>query len=397
MPMRPRLHALIAALASIIPATAGAIVGGTIPDATEKRFDCVCGFGSPGGVPWGAGTLIAPDKVLIAAHLVRATDEGARGEPGVRNFAVKFRRSPNEAVGSLADPSGFYSVDVARIDFITPLSNGAMSGPGWVDAAIVTLAQPVAHITPAELSFSLLPEYSDARSAGTAGPLRLTLAGWGNSQVNATDCNVTYGRGELRTYDVDAMYASESIVMWPSACATGMGPVMHDSGAGVFAHTCEGRVLLVGLVSTTMNGPTANTIKNAPRGWMLDDASSGVAKVDYTGDRELRNEDYLIFQDAYQDGLDYGVLCADVTDDGFVDAADMDEFLATADDLGVSFGEPACPCDVTGDGQVLQTDWFEYVNDFFGPRTLSDMNDDGVVNDQDFFDFVNCYFACPNE
>ncbi len=56
---------------------------------------------------------------------------------------------------------------------------------------------------------------------------------------------------------------------------------------------------------------------------------------------------------------------------------------------------PGCACDWNSDGFKNNTDFFDFVNDFFGgtgPQGQFDFNLDGFENNQDWFDFSNCFF-----
>jgi hypothetical protein len=54
-------------------------------------------------------------------------------------------------------------------------------------------------------------------------------------------------------------------------------------------------------------------------------------------------------------------------------------------------GEPACPCDVNGSGDLNSQDFFDFIGAFFGGN--ADFNGSGETNSQDFFDFLACFFA----
>ncbi len=59
---------------------------------------------------------------------------------------------------------------------------------------------------------------------------------------------------------------------------------------------------------------------------------------------------------------------------------------------------PSCACDWNNDGFLNNSDFFDWVNDFFsqsGPQGQFDFNEDGFQNEQDWFDFVNCFFTPP--
>ncbi len=61
--------------------------------------------------------------------------------------------------------------------------------------------------------------------------------------------------------------------------------------------------------------------------------------------------------------------------------------------------ESPCACDWNEDTFLNDTDFFDWVNDFFGgsgPQGQSDFNADGFENAQDWFDFVNCFFGPPD-
>jgi hypothetical protein len=56
----------------------------------------------------------------------------------------------------------------------------------------------------------------------------------------------------------------------------------------------------------------------------------------------------------------------------------------------------ACRCDFNGDGYLNSTDFFDFINCFFGSCSggrTADFNGDGYVNSQDFFDWLDCFFS----
>ncbi len=74
-----------------------------------------------------------------------------------------------------------------------------------------------------------------------------------------------------------------------------------------------------------------------------------------------------------------------------------EEFISPSAVLTITLVE-TCPCDWNTDLFLNDTDFFDWVNDYFaqsGPREESDFNEDGSENAQDFFDFVNCFFTPP--
>ncbi|MCB0354616.1 MAG: hypothetical protein KDD64_13865 [Bdellovibrionales bacterium] len=372
-------------LSFLLQVPAYGILNAALPDPSDYRFDCVAGFGlSSGGAPWGNAILISPMTMIMPAHLVRASDEGTRGQPGVRNFAVMFHRDLSGQSG----PGHHFLAQVESIQFFAPLNNGQMGGPGWIDAAFVTLAQPVTHIEPASLSFAPGEFY---QSHPTLSLPTITMASWGPSHSVSGSCSTGTQTGELKVAEeIPMAYFTETSVLWPSACVSGTGPVLHDSGAAIFVETCGERISLVGFVSTTVNGITINAIRSAARGYLLDSAQGEVARLDFGHDRLVSFEDYELLLDAL---VSDAPLCADVNDDGVVDIADQNSFESGATALGVSLTPPSTGCDFDSNGAVNDTDFFLFINAFFTEELSADLNRNGVVEDQDFFDFINCYFS----
>ncbi len=67
-------------------------------------------------------------------------------------------------------------------------------------------------------------------------------------------------------------------------------------------------------------------------------------------------------------------------------------------ELIVDGPEVFCDCDWNFDGFLNNTDFFDFVNDYFdgaGPMGQADYNADGFQNAQDFFDYINCFFNPP--
>ncbi len=114
-----------------------------------------------------------------------------------------------------------------------------------------------------------------------------------------------------------------------------------------------------------------------------------------TGDVHVRAR--LIYRRAFRALVDlkgwtedgHGRPLADIAPPHFGHLKEMIEFTVPG---------PVCPCDWNDDGFMNDTDFFDFVNDFFsqaGPQGQSDFNEDGFENPQDWFDFVNCFFAQP--
>ncbi len=354
------------------------VVGGSEPAQSDKRFDCVCAFGTAGGVRagnnFGSGTLIAPNMVLIAAHLAEPTGEfGEEPIPPNRDFGVRFRRSPDGSIGSSTNPDGFHDVDVVEIRYFGTMP---FSGyPANIDAAVAILAEPVTHIEPAHVSASALDQ------SGPGAPL--VVAGWGNRTIGA-NCQSTRDRGRLRTAQVEATYVSDGLILWPDACVGGAGPALYDSGGAVFSTGCDERVSLVGVIVYRIGGTSVAGISQTPNADLIRHPP-GVAAFDYTGDGQVDHHDLSRFIAHFNAGS----LCADVDDDGQVSAGDaslIEDATTETPDL--------CPCDFTGNGILDSDDFFSFVNLYYAGNELAELDGDGVVTEQDFFEFLNCFFQC---
>ncbi len=96
------------------------------------------------------------------------------------------------------------------------------------------------------------------------------------------------------------------------------------------------------------------------------------------------------------EGLTYYIRVSVVNDDFAAQGGSGTQYEITFD--GPPPIIPACPCDWNGDTFLNNTDFFDWVNDFFsqsGPQGQSDFNEDGFENNQDWFDFINCFFTPP--
>lgn len=54
---------------------------------------------------------------------------------------------------------------------------------------------------------------------------------------------------------------------------------------------------------------------------------------------------------------------------------------------------PICPCDVDHSGALNSSDFFAFLNQFFGGD--ADFNNSGKTDSQDLFDFLGCFFTPP--
>lgn len=175
--VRPRAGASTvrrAATAVLAAAAALAACAGTAVAAQPTaRTAVVSGTpAAPGQFPWMVGmnigcgaTLIAPDRVLTAAHCVEGVGED--GQPGVRADRLRvFVGARLRAPGALRyDGRSVQVADIAS----HPLSR-SVSGARTYDAAILRLAEPVSGVPVVPLA--------GAASAARSG-VRGDVVGWG--------------------------------------------------------------------------------------------------------------------------------------------------------------------------------------------------------------------------
>ena len=161
--------------------TATAVVNGTEPDPTDTRFDAIAAFGRTvrlNGVveehnTFGCGTLIAPDLVIAAHHLL-PIPTGHYNLPAPGTYTFRFRRNPDGSLGSKEQGwQSFHQVTVE--EFILLVDYG-----GHGDVVLCRLSEPVTHITPMQIAThakiaSLIP-----------GTDAITVAGWGREDTNTT-------------------------------------------------------------------------------------------------------------------------------------------------------------------------------------------------------------------
>lgn len=236
------------------------IVRGYEPDASDTHPDAVAAFSRTAWLPahntFGNGTLIAPDVMLLAAHLLPSTDGAGRNRcdplytpPGPGVYSFRFRRKPDGSVGSIAQgQSSFHEVAVR--EFILAHSGNG----GCRDIALAILEEPVTHIQPIRVELDTPPAVGD----------KIVLAGWGK-EGPAFDQGP---RGRLMLAETVCTSNSGFIgVPNPYAAPFPPGPNMFDSGGAMLvASPCEqGGYRLVGVIITTTGGTSVPALQGAFR------------------------------------------------------------------------------------------------------------------------------------
>ena len=270
-------------IVGVLTSVSWGIVGGE-PRADDRRLDAVAalsrsewirpmGDKSPKAQHrhnWpGAATLIAPDKIVTARHLL------PRGRlPKAGEYSVRFRRRADGGLGSVADGAdSFEHIGVKS----------------WVyaegsDIAVGTLGKPVDHIQPINVDFSGEPLKeqeglvagwgSESPWQGDAGPRKQLMVG---------PNRFTRGEGDRSIRIVDYQTQSRERGVDPKTKAprtaryitdTSAVPNVHDSGGAMLLEDEEGRLRLIGVITTYTGGVSLASLReDQTLGWP--DAAEG--------------------------------------------------------------------------------------------------------------------------
>jgi hypothetical protein len=381
--IRTFVIALTAAMITGAPALA--IVGGDPPPADEYRFDAVAAFSFKewlnGDVyehnHFCCGTLIAPDKVLLARHCLN-------NHPPDSVYWFRFRRNIDGSIGDISQ--GWESFYHAEVDyFIFPETN-----PAGQDIVIAKLVSPVEHIEPMAIA------ELDAYAVGDP----IQIAGWGEDEQHEPthELRVT----PLEPYPNELTSIPCSLVTFYGYSDQGnpcdCGPAMHDSGGAVVIETAEGEIQLIGVIGSYVSATRPQVHEEIGGCYYEDECfDTGYFCADLDGDGDVDVADLLALYGAWGDCPDPPEECpADFNGDGVVGVADQ---LLLLGQLG-----EYCPCpfDLDGDGDVDTSDLLicqSLVGDCPCDATNdckpADFNDDAVVDGVDMDMLIDHYGPCP--
>lgn len=335
-----------------------AVVGGTAPPAAETRFDAVGGIIdnlNHRTTPYASAVLISIDPPLVvsAAHAADYLSHGGSYPgyvaPNPCDMVVRFRRGTNGGIDNPQDIAVTRWVPVA-----TYAGYGPLAGPTGEDAVVGILDHAPLNVQPIHV---LRNRFARGADPAQTAPGDLVLAGWG------PDDDAGDNAGVLRTGLTNAVATSiggpvqEEIWFNASRCHGGLG----DSGGAVLLEDCWGRMNLIGIITTTVAGPTVYGVEDTPGfTWTLPMRTAAdldlfpVGSSSQTaGDGVLNDSDYRAFAAAWRDGESqnpdpaisgYRGLCADYNDDGQVTDADYYQFVQDF----VAFGGQYCYANCDG-------------------------------------------------
>lgn len=252
--------ACVGVLGAMLPVPALAIVNGQEPHNSDTRLDAVAAFSITtwiNGVEqehntFGCGTLIAPDTVILARHLLWSSTPEFSPPPPPGYYSFRFRRKADGTVGSIAQGwQSFHQVSVR--EFIIPDQSR------YQDIVFAKLSEPVTHIQPMALAplgkiTSLIP-----------GSSVINIAGWGKEGPGMDQGD----RGRLLFAQPTLSSLTCASIGFPSAwepqntCAC--GPNMHDSGGAILIGGEEGAPYsLAGVIGTYWGGGRARPSTSPP-------------------------------------------------------------------------------------------------------------------------------------
>ena len=318
-----------------------AVVGGEEPKPSDTRFDAVAAFSITTWIDgtvyehntFGNGTLIAPDTMILAKHLVNC----GGGPPVSGTYSFRFRRNPDGTLGSKAQ--GWESFHQVEVESFT------LAGPN-ADILIAHLAEDVTHIAPIEvIAFDQVAENED-----------ILIAGWGMEGPGQDEGD----RGRLLLAETQRMPHEEChrihfLSAWDQSNPCSCGPNLYDSGGAILVEMQDRSVRLIAVVVTTTTGVVAEMHPLVNPCYSVIDCPLSVT---YSG-------------------------CADLNDDGIVDAQDQAILLGN---WGTCIDCADCQSDISGDCKVDVLDLTLLLSQWGEPcdiPCIADLDGDGMVGPMD--------------
>ena len=365
------------------------MVGGHEPARSDRRFDAIAAFsltvwidGDEGDCEndpqecnkaFGNATLIAPDQVLFARHLLPDNNP-----PPTPIHSVRFRRNPDGSLGTLEKGwQSFYHVKIVEyVLFDLPFQP--------YDAVIGILEEPVIHIEPIAIDTTIEVQDEDD----------IILAGWGKEGPGFNEGP----KGRLLLAETQSTGITNCRVGWPSAWdqnnLCGCGPNMFDSGGAVLVELPDKTLRLVGVITTTTSGVDVRGLFDPEFEACCPGQTSGCA--DFNEDGIVGAADLLIWLANWGDCGDCENCPGDADGDCVVGASD---YLILLLQWGGPCPPPPCDADLDGDGTVGAADELILLANWgpcgVGCECLGDIDEDGTVGSSDLLILLANWGLCP--
>lgn len=263
------------------------IINGEPPTEDDRRFDAVCAFSyrkwieprpkpnpntqgqtsennvakktQPRNAWFGAATLVSPDLIVTARHLL---SKGRAPRPGV--MAVRFRRKLDGSLGSKeAGEGSYFHVRIKGWKLI----DGA-------DLAVGQLVHPVTHIQPIPIDFDVepferRPGYvagwgSESNWVGQAQPRRQLMIGKTTLTRTAASNAVRIDEFKTEARDWRKDKQTGQWIKKPYVISEAGAPNMHDSGGAMLIEDDKGQLKIIGVISSYGGGSWLGKYRGQP-------------------------------------------------------------------------------------------------------------------------------------